>query len=80
MEIKDIQDKIAIIISNQLDIPVSDIKPETKFRDELGVDSLDQLYIVLDIEDDFGIQVDDYKVNEMTTIKEIVDYVKDLVG
>ena len=59
-------EKIAEMIAEKVDCDVAEIKPETKFAD-LGIDSLDITEMLMNIEDEFGIEL------EMDTSIDTVD-------
>ena len=48
------------------------------FRD-LGLDSLDTIELIMHFENRFGININDDAVENITTIKEVVDYLEPLV-
>ena len=52
----------------------SDITRESTMSD-LGVDSLDFTEIILQIEDEFGIQMDD-GISQLRNIGDLVDYIR----
>ncbi len=68
-------DKIRAIISEQLDIDESEITPDTTLED-LGVDSLDLVDIVMDIEDEFELEVPDDALERFTTVGDVVAFVE----
>lgn len=63
-------DKILKIIGEQLEMDIEELNTETSFE-ELGVDSLDLFQIVIEIEEEFDIQMEDTEA-----IKTIGDAVK----
>jgi len=65
-------EKIATILSEHLDIDVAEITKESSFKD-LGLDSLDTVEILMEIEDEFGIEVKITDVGE--TVGSLVAYV-----
>ena len=65
MELKKLQD----IISNYLDIDPKSITEESSFKD-MEVDSLDMVEIVMEIEDAFGITIDE--TAEIQTVGDII--------
>ncbi|WP_416175703.1 acyl carrier protein [Clostridium sp.] len=65
-------EKIRNIISQQLDIDKETIKMNTSFE-EIGVDSLELFQIIIDIEDEFGVQIDDEQL--VKTVGDAVNFV-----
>ena len=66
-------EKIAAYLAEQLDLSVEDISMDTTFE-ALGIDSLDTVEMVMDLESDLGIDLElDEKV---TTVGELVTLVE----
>lgn len=70
MELKKLQD----IISNYLDIDPKSITEESSFKD-MEVDSLDMVEIVMEIEDAFGITIDE--TAEIKTVGDIIKLIQE---
>lgn len=70
MELKKLQD----IISNYLDIDPKSITEESSFKD-MEVDSLDMVEIVMEIEDTFGITIDE--TAEIQTVGDIIKLIQE---
>ena len=49
---------------------------DTNIADDLGSDSLDVVELVMSIEDAFGITIEDEKAAELTTVRQVVDYLE----
>ena len=67
-------EKLASYASRQLDIDVSDIHPDSTFE-SLGIDSLDVVEIVMDLEGELGIELD-FEDQNITTFQELADFVE----
>ena len=69
-------ERIAAYLAAQLDIPVDEITMETTFE-SLGVDSLDTVEMVMDLEEDLGVDLElDEKVS---TVGELVEFIEKIV-
>lgn len=66
-------EKVRSIIAKQLALAEDDISLATSFED-LGVDSLELFRIVIEIEEDFGIQIEDPEI--IKTVQDAVDFVE----
>lgn len=66
-------DKVKTILADHLEIEESTITEETSFKD-LGVDSLDTVEILMEMEDEFGIEIQPGSVT-LNTVKDLVDYI-----
>ena len=52
-------DQIKGIIVEKLGVSADEVKPEAKFIEDLGADSLDTLELVMAFEEEFGIEITD---------------------
>jgi acyl carrier protein len=66
-------EKIAAYLAEQLDVSVDEITMDTTFE-SLGIDSLDTVEMVMDLEADLGVDLElDEKVS---TVGELVEFVE----
>ena len=66
-------EKIQSYLAAQLDIPAEEITRETTFEG-LGIDSLDMVEMVMDLEEELGVDLEmEEKVN---TVGELVDFIE----
>ena len=70
-------EKLQEIISEQLEIEVDEIDYESNIIDDLGADSLDIVDLVMSVEDEFGIEVPDEALENMSTVEDMVKYIED---
>lgn len=73
---KEIFDKIAKIIHERFEVELNKITPELNFTQDLDVDSIDLVEFVLELEDTFGAEIPDEEAEKMTTVADVVAYVK----
>lgn len=50
-------DRIAKIVSERLGVDETEVKPEATFKDDLGADSLDVVELVMELEDEFDLEI-----------------------
>ena len=70
-------EKLVEIIKEQLNLDGKEIKPESSFKDDLEVDSLDLFELVMAIEDEFGVESPSEDLEKLTTIQSVMDYLKE---
>ena len=66
-------EKIAKYLADQLDMSASEITADTTFE-SLGVDSLDTVEMVMDLEDELGVELE--LEEKIATIGELVAFVE----
>ena len=69
-------EEVKKIIVSELNCKPEQVTGEANLRDDLGADSIDAVQIVMDIEDTFGITVDEDNAQSMLTVNSIVEYIE----
>lgn len=72
----EVEAKVKKIISEQLGVPETDVKPEASFVNDLGADSLDTVELVMALEEEFGVEIPDEDAEKITTVQHAIDYIK----
>ncbi|MBQ8138201.1 MAG: acyl carrier protein [Lachnospiraceae bacterium] len=73
-------EKLKAIIAEVLNVDPDEITPETTFTDDLGADSLDVYQIVMGIEDAFDIHVEEDAAEQITTVGQAVELIKEALS
>jgi len=68
------------MIGEKFGLKESEITCEASFIKDLGVDSVDFVELVMDIENKFSIAIPDHEVEKLTTIGSLIDYVNRRTG
>lgn len=66
-------EKLVNYAARQLEIDPSDITPDSTFE-SLGIDSLDVVEMIMDLESELGIELD-MEDQKITTFQELADFV-----
>ena len=72
----EIEDQVKKIVVDHLGIDESKIKPDSKFIDDLGADSLDTVELVMAFEEKFGIEIPDDAAETILTVQNAIDYIE----
>ncbi|ETA80254.1 acyl carrier protein [Youngiibacter fragilis] len=67
-------EKVREILAKELNIPADEITMDSNFSDDLGIDSLDLVQLVMELEEAFDITIDD--AESIKTVKDAVNYVE----
>jgi len=73
-----IQARIFRVISTTKRINLSAVHPDRTFE-ELGIDSLDRLNLLFDLESEFGIEIDDERAKQASKVSDIVAGIQQLL-
>ena len=74
-----VEEKVKKIIVEQLGAEDSQVRPEAKFIEDLGADSLDTVELVMALEEEFGLEIPDEEAEKILTVGDAVQYIKDRV-
>lgn len=76
----EIFEKVKKIIVEQLGVAENTINNEASFLDDLGADSLDIVELIMALEEEFDIEIPDADAEKVSTVGDVVDYIKDHVA
>ena len=63
------------IVVNKLGVEESKVTAEARFIDDLGADSLDTVELIMQFEEDFGIEIPDEDAEKIVTINQAHEYI-----
>jgi acyl carrier protein len=72
--------RVNAMIGEQLGVDVAELVPEANLIDDLGADSLDVVELAMAVEEEFGLEVPDDDLENIRTVKDIVDYIRNQKG
>ena len=64
------------MIAEQLKVDPDEIRPESRLIEDLKADSANIMVMIMDLEDRFGITVEDDQIMKMKTVGDVVDYIE----
>ena len=73
-----IQDRVLRVIATTRRVPLETVRPDSTFE-ELGIDSLDRLNILFELEGEFDIQIDDEQAKQVSSLQQMIDGITLLV-
>ncbi|HBV23261.1 MULTISPECIES: acyl carrier protein [Jeotgalicoccus] len=68
-------DKIKDIIVDKLGIDEEKVTPEASFKDDLGADSLDIAELVMELEDEFDMEIPDEEAEKINTVGDALNFI-----
>jgi acyl carrier protein len=72
-----LDERVSVIIVEQLGVSAEEIVPEASFIDDLGADSLDIVELVMAMEEAFDLEIPDEDAERIQTIGDAMAYVKE---
>ena len=68
-------DKVKEVVMDKLGVEESQITETAHFMDDLGADSLDTVELIMQLEEEFGIEIPDEDAEKITTVGAAVEYI-----
>jgi len=72
----DLLKKIVTIVVDKLDVEENKVTVDAQFIDDLGADSLDTVELIMEIEEQFEIDIPDEEAEKIQSVKDALDYIK----
>jgi acyl carrier protein len=72
----DVFDRVKKIIVDRLGVDEDKVTPEASFKDDLGADSLDVVELVMELEDEFDLEISDEEAENINKVGEVVSYIE----
>lgn len=72
----DIFANVKKIILDRLDVDEEKVTLDATFKEDLGADSLDIVELVMEMEDEFDIEIADEDAEKIVTVGDAVEYIK----
>ena len=72
----DVLERVTKIIVDRLNVEESQVTLEASFKDDLGADSLDVVELVMELEDEFDMEISDEEAEKIVTVGDAVNYIK----
>ncbi len=69
-------DKVREIITRQLDIDPESVHMESRLIDDLKADSLDIVELIMDLEQEFDVEIPDEDLPKVQTVADIVNFLE----
>ena len=69
-------DTVKAMIAKQLKVDEASITRNSRLVEDLKADSANEMVMVMDLEDTFGIMVEDDQILKLRTVGDVVDYIE----
>ncbi|WP_163653878.1 acyl carrier protein [Listeria sp. PSOL-1] len=73
----EVLEKVADIIVDRLGVDKEKVTLQASFAEDLGADSLDVVELIMELEDEFGIEISDEEAEKMSTVGDAVKYIEE---
>lgn len=70
-----ISDKVIAIVAEQMNVAKEKVTSETSFMNDLGADSLDTVELLMEMEDEFKVQIPEGEAEKIQTVGDAIEYI-----
>ena len=70
-------DKLIAMVAEQMGVDAAQVKPESRLKEELQADSASVMMLVMDVETEFGIEVEDDAIEKVKTVGDMARYIEE---
>ena len=70
------QEKVIKLISSATSVDASKISSQTRFVDDLNLDSLDMVELMMKMEDEFGVEIPDDDAEGLKNVGDVISYLE----
>jgi acyl carrier protein len=75
-----VKERVIDIVAEQLGVAKDQITDQTHFVNDMGADSLDQVELVMELEEEFDISIPDDAAEKIQTVGEAIHYIEQAVS
>ena len=75
-----VTERVIDIVGEQLGVNKDQINNETSFVNDLGADSLDTVELVMELEEEFDINIPDEAAEKIQTVGQAIEYIEKTVS
>lgn len=75
-----VEERVIEIVADQLGVEREKITRESNFVNDLGADSLDTVELVMELEEEFDVNIPDEAAEKIQTVGEAVEHIKKSTG
>jgi len=74
----DVLQQVVEVVVEQLGVEADNVKPESRFIEDLGADSLDTVELLMALEEKFDIEIEEEAAEKLMKVEDIVQFVEAL--
>lgn len=72
-----LEDSVKVVVAGVMNVTPDKVKTTSNLVKDLGADMLNMIELGLAVQREFNVTIPDYKLNTITTVAELIDFVRD---
>ncbi|MBP3524477.1 MAG: acyl carrier protein [Clostridia bacterium] len=70
-------EKLIAMVAEQMGVDAAQVTPESRLKEDLQADSASVMMLVMDVETEFGIEVEDDAIEKVKTVGDMARYIEE---
>lgn len=70
-------EKLIAMVAEQMGVDAAQVKAESRLKEDLQADSASVMMLVMDVETEFGIEVEDDAIEKVKTVGDMARYIEE---
>jgi acyl carrier protein len=80
LTVQSVAERVIEIVAEQLGADKEKVTPQTSFVNDLGADSLDTVELVMELEEEFDINIPDDAAEKIQTVGQAIEFIEEAVS
>ena len=76
MSSQNVEERVMNVVSEQLALNKETLTRDSDFIKDLGSDSLDQVELIMELEEEFGITIPEEEADKVRTVGDVIDHIE----
>ena len=72
----EVVEKVTSIIVDRLGVTKEQVTLEASFKEDLSADSLDVVELIMELEEEFGIEISEEDTDKISTVGDVIQYIE----
>lgn len=68
--------KVRQVIADKLNVSLDKVVDNARFIEDLGADSLDNVELVMQLEEEFGVEIPDDDASKIITVQDAINFIE----
>ncbi len=70
-------EKLIAMVAEQMGVDAAQVTPDSRLKEDLQADSASVMMLVMDVETEFGIEVEDDAIEKVKTVGDMARYIEE---
>ena len=75
MDSKSVETKVIKIVAEKLNVEDKNVSAASRFQEDMGADSLDIVELLMEIEEEFGVNISDEESEKLKTVGDAIKFI-----